>query len=349
MKVGRVEAALALAIGMGVLAGFWVGQQGARRTEPDAAPSVQVPLPEIQSVPELAKANSRGPLAPQVDAVRAVSDSFKRMRLFHPVPASPLQGVGEGSHPQAWSQFAMAAPENPARYPLIAIVIDDLGVAQARTGAALALPAPMTMAVMPYARDAAGIAHTARSLGHEVLVHLPMEARRGEHPGPHALTGAQPAQEFAERLAWNLSRLQGYVGVNNHMGSRLTQNPDAMAMLMAELRRRGLLFLDSRTDPATLAAATARAMGVTTLERDVFLDNVIAPENIRAQLRKVEETARRKGYAIAIGHPHEATIAVLLQWAKDLEARGFLLAPLSAITRLGPPHKQSVSLPPGGG
>lgn len=252
-------------------------------------------------------------------------------------------------YPQSWAGYAMAGPVNPAGHPLIAIVIDDLGVAPGRVDAALALPAPVTMAVLPYARDAEAIARAARLRGHEVLVHLPMEADNGQDPGPQALLGSLPPEEFAARLAWNLSRFEGYVGINNHMGSRLTRNADAMAMLLTDLQRRGLLFLDSRTGGHTVAASTGRALGVTTLERDVFLDNVVAAENIRAQLRKAEETARRNGYAIAIGHPHALTLAVLAEWAAGLEARGFVLAPLSAVTRISKPLKQSVSLPPGGG
>ncbi|MGK2872689.1 MAG: divergent polysaccharide deacetylase family protein, partial [Alphaproteobacteria bacterium] len=119
----------------------------------------------------------------------------------------------------------------------------------------------------------------------------------------------------------------------------------AMDVVMAQLKRRGLLFLDSRTARGTLAASTARMMGVTTLERDVFLDNVVTPEAIRAQLGKTEDAARSKGYAIAIGHPHTATVNALGLWAAGLEARGFKLVPLSTLTLLGPSTKHVVLLP----
>ena len=243
----------------------------------------------------------------------------------------------------------MPGPANPGHLPLIAIVIDDLGVAPARIQPAVHLPAAMTMAVLPYAHAAARAAAEARAMGHEVLVHLPMEADGEQDPGGQALLEGLTPQEFNRRVQWNLSRFEGYIGLNNHMGSRLTQDGAAMAMLMAEVRRRGLLFLDSRTAKHTLAASTARAQGVTALERDVFLDNEITPENVRAQLHKAEEIALRKGYAIAIGHPHPVTVEALAQWAVDLEARGFVLAPLSAIARLSLERKQLVSLPPAGG
>lgn len=251
--------------------------------------------------------------------------------------------------PPGWARNAVASPANPDRLPVIAIVIDDLGVAPSRVAAALALPAPMTMAVLPYAGNAVQVAVAARAHGHEVLVHLPMEAENGQNPGPQALLGALTPQEFAQRVNWNLSRFDGYIGVNNHMGSKLTQNSAAMGMLMAQLKQRGLLFLDSRTAAGTIAAATARNIGVTSLQRDIFLDNVITVESVRSQLRKTEDTARRNGYAIAIGHPHPETIAALTAWAADIKGRGFLLAPLSTIARTGPSGKHVVFLPlPGG-
>lgn len=298
----------------------------ARTAELPGALPVEPLTPEPAPVPERQTAN----IAP-VKTLRARPA---------PAPAAPAP------QPQAWMRHAAAAPANPGRLPLIAIVIDDLGAANARIAPVLALPAPMTMAVLPYAPAAARAAHDARLGGHEVLVHLPMQADGAQDPGPGALLAGLGPEEFARRIAWNLSRLEGYVGVNNHMGSYLTQNPGAMAMLMAELGRRGLLFLDSRTAQRTVAARAARAAGMTALERDVFLDNEITPEHVRAQLRKAEEIALQKGHAIAIGHPHAVTIAALAEWAAGLEARGFLLAPLSAVARLDAERQQLVALPP---
>lgn len=246
-------------------------------------------------------------------------------------------------------RHAAAAPVNPRHLPLIAIVIDDLGIAPARIRPALMLPAPMTLAILPYAGNTASIASEARLLGHEVLAHLPMQADGAEDPGPEALLSALTPEEFTRRVDWNLSRFEGYAGVNNHMGSRLTRDGAAMTQLMAALRRRGLMFLDSRTAKDTLAASAARSAGVPTLERDIFLDNIRAPEHVRAQLAKTEQIARRRGYAIAIGHPHSVTVAALQQWAADLEARGFMLAPLSAIARLQTRGPRLVALPPPGG
>lgn len=324
-------------------AGWWLGGRDKPQPAADAPaqPSIHV-IPQTFSGSGFQKppAPLMGPFAPRHTEQKTED---REQRTDKAIPSSAPR------NPQAWMRHAQASPANPGNLPLIAIVIDDLGVAPARVAAALALPAPMTMAVLPYASDAAAVARRARLLGHEVLAHLPMEAANGQDPGPHALLAEQTPEAFAQNLRWSLSRLEGYVGVNNHMGSRLTQDSAAMTLLMAQLKQRGLLFLDSRTAKRTLGASTARAIGVTALERDVFLDNVITPEMIRAQLQKTEEIATRNGYAIAIGHPHPATIGALTQWAAGMEARGFRLAPLSAIARMGPSGGRLVSLPPPGG
>lgn len=347
---GKFGAVLVLGVLLMAAAGWWLGSRGQKQTPVADAPA-QTPIhviPQTFSGFQKPPATLMGPFAPPVPDAPA--------RLIPPPLPPPLQGEArpappapDAMQPQAWMRHAQASPANPGNLPLIAIVIDDLGVAPARVAAALALPAPMTMAVLPYAGDAAAVARRARLLGHEVLAHLPMEAANGQDPGPHALLATLTPAAFAQNLQWNLSRLEGYVGVNNHMGSRLTQNSAAMGLLMAQLKQRGLLFLDSRTAKHTLGASTARAIGVTALERDVFLDNVITPEMIHIQLRKTEEIARRNGYAIAIGHPHPATTGALTQWAAGMEARGFRLAPLSAIARMGPSGGRLVSLPRPGG
>lgn len=354
---GKSGAVLVLGVLLIAIAGWWLGSRDKPQPVADAPAQTSVHvIPRTFFDYQKPTAPVMGPFTPPIPAPMAAPMAPPIANVpAHPVPpprhggARPAPPAPDAMQPQAWMRHAQASPANPGNLPLIAIVIDDLGVAPARVAAALALPAPMTMAVLPYASDAAALARRARLLGHEVLVHLPMEATNGQDPGPHALLATLTPAAFAQNMQWNLSRLAGYVGVNNHMGSRLTQNSAAMAMVMQELKRRGLLFLDSRTARHTLGASTARATGVTALERDVFLDNVITPEMIRIQIGKAEEIARRKGYAIAIGHPHPATINALTQWAAGMEARGFRLAPLSAIARMGPSGGRLVSLPPPGG
>jgi hypothetical protein len=133
------------------------------------------------------------------------------------------------------------------------------------------------------------------------------------------------------RLRAQLLSFGGFVGINNHMGSLLTAERGPMALLMAELRARGLLFLDSRTTAQSVAAHEARRAGVAHAVRDVFLDNDTNLEAIRRQLALTEQIARRRGSAVAIGHPHHATIEALRGWLPTLEQRGFVLVPISTI------------------
>ena len=231
----------------------------------------------------------------------------------------------------AWRRHAVAAvlPEGRA---LIAIVIDDLGLNRAGTARAIDLPGPLTLAFLPYAEALPAQTARARAAGHELLMHQPMEPiDDDEDPGPYALMTGQDEAEILRRLRWGLDRFEGYVGVNNHMGSRFTTWAPGMRAVMGELGARGLLFLDSRTITNSLGDAMAQEAGVPHLRRHVFLDNDLDVEAIEAQLRLTEEIARRDGYAIAIGHPQEATLAALEGWLPGLRERGFVLAPIAAL------------------
>lgn len=241
----------------------------------------------------------------------------------------------------AWRRHAVetaAVPPGDTR-PRIAIVIDDLGVDRARGARAINLPGPLTMAYLPYANDLVQQTGAALKAGHELLVHVPMEPRNRTitDPGPNALLLDLPAEEMSRRLDWNLSRFDGYVGINNHMGSRFTADTAALVPVMAELKRRGLLFLDSRTSARSAALSAARGQGVPVVARDVFIDHERTSEAIRQALGEVEQIARRNGQAIAIGHPRDATIEALAEWLPELGQRGFRLVPLSALVRTSYP------------
>ena len=187
---------------------------------------------------------------------------------------------------------------------------------------------------MSYADDLARQIAGARENGHEIMLHVPMEpVDAHEDPGPNVLLLDHDEAELRRRLAWVLDRAEGYVGINNHMGSRFTRDEAAMRIVMAELERRGLAFLDSRTTSESVAEIMTDPFSVPVISRDVFLDNEPAPDKIEAQLARVEEIARRQGHAVAIGHPRAATLAVLERWLATIEARGFRLVPMSAIWR----------------
>jgi uncharacterized protein len=234
----------------------------------------------------------------------------------------------------AWQRYALAMPATGGR-PVIAIVIDDMGIDKADAARVIGLPGPLTIAFMSYASELERQAAAARSAGDEIWMHIPMEPMDGEvDAGPNALKSGLPPDEIRRRLDWALARLPGIVGVNNHMGSKFTQSADGMRVVMEELRARGLAFIDSRTIAATVASQVAGQVGVPHIDRDVFIDN---DESVQAVLRQLDETehvALRRGYALAIGHPHPTTIAALQQWLPTLKAKGFVLVPASALLRL---------------
>jgi polysaccharide deacetylase 2 family uncharacterized protein YibQ len=245
-----------------------------------------------------------------------------------PVPAEP----GPASEPE-WLKNAVASID-PGNRPMIAIVLDDVGATPGDVSGALSLPAPVTLSIMTYAPNAAKIAAEAHQAGHEIMVHVPMEPiNRDADPGPNALLVNLSPQEIARRLDWGLAQFQGYVGINNHMGSKFTQDAAGMRVVLGALKARGLLFLDSRTIAKSVGDMLAAELGVTHLQRDVFLDDVIDEADIMKELAHTEAIATKHGIAIAIGHPHRDTVAALRQWIPEVQARGFVLVPITQVAK----------------
>ncbi len=233
-----------------------------------------------------------------------------------------------------WRKYAALAPPFEGK-PLIALVIDDVGLSQGRVEELSELPGLMTLAFLPYASKLQSKAEYARERGHEIMLHLPMEPLdHSTNPGPDALLLGLSPDELTRRVKKNLDSFDGYVGVNNHMGSRFTANSDAMTLVMDILAERGLLFLDSKTTASSVGYRFAVSRGMPSAKRDIFIDNVIEEEAILKQLRKVEDISSRKGLAIAIGHPHKATLSVLRNWLPEAQKRGFVFVPISAVMAL---------------
>jgi hypothetical protein len=317
---------LALAAGVVAVAGLAVpGAVGPEHVQQaPAAPAFKSdPSPPLVSGP---------PAATDTDA--ADLHGFVHARLVPPavVPALlPSAVVPARPDQQAWRRDAVAVADPQGR-PMIAIVIDDLGLDRRNADRVMQLPGPLTLSFMSYADDLTAQTRAAHAAGHELLVHVPMQPLDSDlNAGFNVLRPDLPQEELRRRIEWALSRFDGCVGINNHMGSRFTADAGGMAVLFAELQRRGLLFLDSRTTPATVGGAMAAHFGVPFASRNIFLDNEISAEAVEAQLARVEADARRLGFAIAIGHPHDGTIAALAQWLPTLSQRGFALVPISRI------------------
>jgi len=351
---GFVVAAVAIFLG-GLGVGTWVAGDPPDGTERSAATMAQTTAqpPRVKAGTAADPAPSR-PLTPSKPVRLAVEPVAPKLRPDLPVEPPALirvtpEGVAgaapertaalppppapEGGEPPAWQRHAVAAIPVRGR-PMIAIVLDDLGIDKRRSARAINLKAPLTLAFLPYATQLEAQTAEAKAQGHELLVHMPMRPHNPEvDPGPDVLDITVGAGELRRRLRHNLDRFIGYVGINNHMGSRFTESGAGTELVAAELRARGLLFLDSLTSPNSVAAASARTAGVPTVERDVFLDNVDSVEEVRRRLEQTERVAREQGTAIAIGHPRDATLAVLMHWLDEVRARGFAIVPLTQIVR----------------
>ncbi len=245
-----------------------------------------------------------------------------------PVPPRPVAVASDGG----WESRAIPAPAiRTGAY--VAIIIDDMGMDRARAARLAALPGPLTFSYLAYAPDIDAQSRGARANGHEIMLHMPMEPEGRDDPGPGALRVSLTDEDIRARTAASLDRLPLAVGLNNHMGSKFTRDPRAMRPVLAELASRGLLFVDSRTAGSSVGLDVAKQSGVAAAGRDVFLDNEIDARAIRVQLAELERVASRRGSAIAIGHPHEATIEALAQFLPGMQARGLQLVAASAIVR----------------
>jgi len=206
--------------------------------------------------------------------------------------------------------------------PSLVLVIDDLGMNLARGRRVLALPGPLTCAVLPHTPYARVLADAAQAGGKDLILHTPMANLQALNPGPGALTPELTRSELQGRLRAALDSLPPVQGLNNHQGSLLTQLAEPMNWVMEVARERGLFFIDSRTTAATVAFQRAQAAGVPALERDVFLDHRLEPAAIAAAFERALSIARRDGVAVVIGHPHPQTLSFLEQALPRLGEQG---------------------------
>lgn len=214
----------------------------------------------------------------------------------------------------------------------VSIIIDDLGNSALHAEDVLGIPGPVTLAILPHTRYGASLAKQAFETGKEVMLHLPMQSVEHHHHTAGTLTLHMTPTEFRQQLESNIESIPHIRGMNNHMGSLLTQHPGYMELLMDYLSKQpGLYFVDSKTTLKTVASRFADRYRVPNRARDIFLDPDYRPDTIRHQFRRLIETARRSGYAIGIAHPHPRTIEFIRNNIGQLEQHGIELVPVSAI------------------
>jgi len=223
----------------------------------------------------------------------------------------------------------------PVRVGTVAIIVDDLGRGTRSARQLLTIKQSLTFAILPIEAQAAEVARMAHAAGHEVMLHVPMEPQGFPvvDPGDDALLVNLPPAELHARLHALLSGVPHVAGINNHMGSRFTEDERSMAVVMAVLRERGLYFVDSLTSGHSVGTAAARQAGVPSLRRDVFLDNVAEVAAIAREIRRLAAKAARNGSAVGICHPYPETIAALRQELPVLARQGVKFVPVSALLK----------------
>jgi len=218
----------------------------------------------------------------------------------------------------------------------IAIIIDDVGYRPPDVSMEFVeLPCAVTLAILPNHRGAgARVAKAAIEHGHEVMLHLPMEPSNDEIPlEPKTILTTMNDAQIRKLTQEHIDAVPGVIGVNNHMGSKATDDPRVMNAVMDVLETNRLFFVDSRTSANSVAEDVARTRGVLTGRRHVFLDNENDTARIIEMLREAARIAARDGFAIAIGHDREGTYAALEQYLPVLEREGYRIAPVREVLR----------------
>ncbi len=239
----------------------------------------------------------------------------------------------------AWLGGAeVAAPAAPTQ-PVVAVMIDDLGEQFDEARRVTALPGPVACAILPHTTHAVAIANLAHAAGKEVLLHLPMESVGDMPLGPGGITLDMSEVEIKQTVQDDLASIPYLVGVNNHEGSLMTQHPGDLAWIMQALHAAGRYFyVDSYTSVESVAYEVAREQGVAAARRNVFLDDENTAESVHAQWQRLLKLAHVHGFALAIGHPRSATLALLEEELPKLAAEGVTLVPVSRIVALQEAH-----------
>ncbi len=269
--------------------------------------------------------------APTPDGFGDLLQPHPDPNLIEDSPVGPLPVIGaDGRMP--WRVYSRPYGVLETR-PRIAIVLTNLGINARRTEQAIQLPGPVTLAFAPYSRNIQDWIQTARDAGHEVMLTLPMEPRDfpRSDPGPFALMTSLDAEQNIRRLEWIMSRATGYVGLVSYQGSGFTANPRVIKPLMADMRSRGLLYLDGKQAAASVAVRSAGAAGVPAAQADIILDLELGRAAVLKQLKLAESLARANGSVIVMGHPYPVTLDRIRIWMRSLSENGFAVTPLSGI------------------
>jgi uncharacterized protein len=227
-----------------------------------------------------------------------------------------------------------AAQKGNEDLPRLAIILDDLGSDRSAAESIFAMPYPLTISILPNHEHSREIADEALQRGYQVMLHLPMQSVANESPEKEELRPGMSAAEVRKLLGEMVDSVPNAVGINNHQGSQATSDAALMDGLMPAVRNLNLFYVDSRTTAATVAFDTAKRDGVPAAFRNVpFLDDVQDVSAVRKQLQLALRGAKEKRSAVAIGHPHPATLEALREFLPAAKRNGVQLVFVSDLVR----------------
>ncbi|MCJ7814243.1 MAG: divergent polysaccharide deacetylase family protein [Candidatus Atribacteria bacterium] len=218
--------------------------------------------------------------------------------------------------------------------PKVVFIIDDLGYETEVAKKMMELEFPITLSILPFLQYSEFIAEEGRKNNQEIILHLPMEpSNSSTNPGPGAIKSSMSEEEIRQSVRNSIVNFPYIIGVNNHMGSKITENRKIMEIVLEEIKGYNLFFIDSMTSKNSIAYEVAQEMGIKTAVRSVFLDNENDMEYIKKQMLEIQETALREGEAIAIGHSRINTFYVLKRMIPELIKAGIEIVPVSKLVK----------------
>ena len=238
----------------------------------------------------------------------------------------------DGMRPYTRYAEKRAIPANKKNWPRIALIVEGLGISASGTADALAeLPAPVSFALAPYGTDLQDLAAEARAKKHELLLQVPMEPFNfpDNDPGPHALLTSLGVDQNIDRLHWQMSRFQGYVGLIGYMGGKFTASEHSLKPILREAAERGLIYVDDGASPRSVAGQLAGGENLPFAKADIVVDAVPTPTEIDHALARLELMARERGSVIGLATALPATVKRIAAWAKTVEDKGFVLVPIT--------------------
>jgi len=224
--------------------------------------------------------------------------------------------------------FPLLASSQELEQAVISIIIDDIGYHNSDSQM-IDLPGNLTFAILPNGPKAMQLAEYAHQQGKELMLHMPMQSTLGLAAEVGVLNIDMQEKEVVASIRQAFAKVPYAIGLNNHQGSLLTRHPGHMSWVMKELQEKGYYFVDSRTSKQSIAEQVAKEHGVSAIRRDVFLDHDINEASIKERFDYLVKVALKKGHAVAIGHPHPETLAVLKELLPSLVEKGVRLEPIS--------------------